>query len=512
MRRKRRTVLRQVLLSYAGVTLLFAVVTGVNVLGQRQSVRETELMRSAYLPLALALHDAVASQDTFNTQLNHITDVRNPADKQVWFERALSSARPRDFAKMRAALTRAFGEQDAELRNELTTELGSIERQMRDDRDLLSSLFHYLKQNDRERAEKAQDDLVTRGTRAAGLLSQLESRVTALVDRLIESASARERLSLRLLWVWMVLSLVLGVAVALYARRLLRPLEQITERAKVVAEGDFTPQPPHAALDEIGDLSRTFEAMVSRIAQVNQQLLESERLATIGKMAAHVTHEVRNPLSSIALNLELLEDELPAEGEAHTLFVAIRREVERLTELTEQYLSVARRREPKFALENVAEVVAEAVEFMRPELVKHGIEVTVELEDTAPKVRIDEGQLRQVVHNLLRNARQAMPSGGTVRVGVSKETGSAVNDELSSNEWVHIVVADTGPGMDAEARARLFEPFFTTRSHGTGLGLAISRHIVEGHSGTIECKDNTPSGAKFIVKLPRKGLVPQAAV
>ncbi len=96
-------------------------------------------------------------------------------------------------------------------------------------------------------------------------------------------------------------------------------------------------------------------------------------------MAAHVTHEVRNPLSSITLNLELLEDELPPEGEARTLFVAIRREVERLTELTEQYLSVARRRAPKFALENVSEVVAEAVEFMRPELSKHGIEVSLEL-------------------------------------------------------------------------------------------------------------------------------------
>jgi two-component system, NtrC family, sensor kinase len=506
MRKKRRTVLRQVLFSYAVVTLLFAVVTGVNVLGQRQSVRETELMRSGYLPLSLALHDAVASQDTFNTQLNHITDVRNPADKEVWFERALASARPRDFAKMRAALTRAFGEQDTELRNELTTELGAIERYMRDDRELLASLFHYIKQGDRERGEKVQDDLVTRGTRVAYMLSQLESRVSLRVDRLIDSASARERLSLRLLLVWLVLTVVLGGAVALYARRLLRPLEQVTERAKVVAEGDFTPQPPHSALDEIGDLSRTFEAMVSRIAQVNQQLLESERLATIGKMAAHVTHEVRNPLSSIALNLELLEDELPLDGEAHALFVAIRREVERLTELTEQYLSVARRREPKFALENVSEVVAEAVEFMRPELQKHDIAVKLQLEETLPKMRIDEGQLRQVVHNLLRNARQAMPGGGCVDVTVSNDPPDA-----EAKEWVRIAVADTGPGMDAEARTRLFEPFFTTRNHGTGLGLAISRHIVEGHCGTIECKDNTPHGANFIVRLPRTARPPDSA-
>lgn len=510
MRRKRRTVLRQVLFSYAVVTLLFALVTGVNVLGQRQSVRETELMRSGYLPLALALHDAVAGQDTFNTQLNHITDVRNPADKEVWFERALAVGRPRDFAKMRAALTRAFGEQDAELRNELSTELGTIERTMKDDREFLSSLFHSLKQGDRGRAEQLQDELVTRGTRVAFMLSQLESRVASRVDRLIDSASARERLSLRLLLVWLGLTVLLGAGVALYARRLLRPLEQVTERAKVVAEGDFTPQPPHGALNELGDLSRTFEAMVSRIAQVNQQLLESERLATIGKMAAQVTHEVRNPLSSIALNLELLEDELPSEGEARTLFVAIRREVERLTELTEQYLSVARRREPRFAWDSITEVVAEAVEFMRLELSKYGINVTLELEEGLPKVRVDESQLRQVIHNLLRNARQAMPTGGAVHVAVTQETwGEGAAPE--ANEWIRISVADTGPGMDSEAKARLFEPFFTTRSHGTGLGLAISRHIVEGHSGTIECKDNTPHGVQFIVRLPHHGSSVEAA-
>src|SRR5690606_21664078 len=180
----------------------------------------------------------------------------------------------------------------------------------------------------------------------------------------------------------------LGVGVALYARRLLRPLEQVTQRAKVVAGGDFAPQAPHESNDEIGDLSRTFEAMVAEIARVNHELLESERLATIGKMAAHVTHEVRNPLSSIALNLELLEEELPSEGEARTLFVAIRKEVERLTELTEQYLTVARRRDPKFAIEDLSEVVAEAVEFMSPELKRHDVVVQTNLASELPAVEL----------------------------------------------------------------------------------------------------------------------------
>ncbi len=493
MQGKRRTVLRQVLFSYAVITLSFALVAGYNVLGQRRSLREIELVRSGYLPLALALRDAVAVQDTYNTQLNHITDVRNPADKQVWFDAMLNSGRPKVFAAVRAALTRAFGTQDTLLRNELSTELGQIERFLRDDRELLASLFEALKRSDRAPAEAARDNLVTRGTRAAGMLGQLETRVTVQVDNLIEAASKRERLNLRLLLVWVGFTVFLGAGVALYARRLLRPLEQVTERAKVVAGGDFTPQAPHASNDEIGDLSRTFEAMVAEIARVNHELLESERLATIGKMAAHVTHEVRNPLSSIALNLELLEEELPQEGEARTLFVAIRKEVERLTELTEQYLTVARRRDPNFALEDVGEVVAEALEFMTPELRRHDVVVAAAFADDLPAVRLDEGQIRQVVHNLLRNARQAMPSGGDLKVTV------AASDEPG---WVDIDVADTGAGMSEETRARLFEPFFTTRNHGTGLGLAISRHIVEAHGGQIHCEPNAPHGTRFVVRLP----------
>ncbi len=489
---KRRTVLKQVLFSYAVITLSFALVAGYNVWGQRRSVREIELVRSGYLPLALALRDAVAVQNTYNTQLNHITDVRNPADKQVWFDAMISAGRPRVFGEVRAALTRAFGAQDTALRNELSTELGQIERFLREDRELLNSLFDALKRSEREPAETARDVLVTRGTRAAGMLGQLETRVTIQVDSLIEAATQRERLNLRILLAWLAFTVFLGAGVGLYARRLLRPLERVTERAKAVAGGDFTPQTPHESSDEIGDLSRTFEAMVAEIARVNQELLESERLATIGKMAAHVTHEVRNPLSSIALNLELLEEELPSEGEARTLFVAIRREVERLTELTEQYLSVARRREPKFAVEDATEVVAEALDFMGPEFKRHQVEVTTQFASDLPVLTLDEGQIRQVMHNLLRNARQAMPMGGELSVLITHKDG----------EWLEIHVADTGAGMDDETRSRLFEPFFTTKSHGTGLGLAISRHIVEAHGGSIQCEPNAPRGTRFIVRLP----------
>lgn len=499
-RARRRTVVSRVLLSYAVITVSFVLVAGYSVVGQRRSVRETELMRSGYLPLALALRDAVSSQNTYNTQLNHITEVSNPADKRVWFDTALSVGRPKVFAEVRSALNRAFGPENDAIRHALQQEIAHIQSYLEADRETLARLFEALRQQDLQRAEELRDVLVTRGTQSANMLRELENRVIQQVDLLIREASLRERWTLRVLLAWAAFTVALGIAVALYARKVLRPLIDVTQRAKAVAAGDLSPREVVAANDEVGDLARTFEAMVAAIARANQELLDAERLATIGKMAAHVTHEVRNPLSSIALNLELLEDELQQdEAEARSLFVAIRREVERLTELTEQYLSMARRSEPHFEWEDVREVIEEALQFVNIELARNRIALEQRIAANLPKVWMDEAQIRQVLVNLIRNARQAMPEGGQVIVESRLLHRAPASHGGTSLE---ISVSDTGPGLDQAARERLFEPFFTTKGHGTGLGLAISRHIVEAHHGRIRCEQNEPSGARFIIELP----------
>jgi two-component system, NtrC family, sensor kinase len=494
---RRRTVLTRVLLSYVVITLSFALVAGYSVLGQRQSVRETELVRSGYMPLALALRDAVASQGTYNSQLNHITEVQNPVDKRVWFDSTLAFGRPQLFAAVRAALNQAF-RQDPKLETELLEETAKVEQFLDGDREILQRLFAALRAGEVQRAEQARDALVTRGTQAATMLRLLENRVNLQVDKLISVASNRERWTLRVLLMWVVFTIAFGVAVGLYARRVLRPLVSVTERAKAVAAGDFSPRQIIANNDEIGELAHTFETMVAAISRANQELLDTERLATIGKMAAQVTHEVRNPLSSIALNLELLEDELVSQSEeVHALYSAIRKEVERLTELTEQYLSVARRNDPEFQLENLAEVANEALEFVKPDLARNGVRLERDFAEELPQVWLDDGQIRQVIHNLVRNARQAMPNGGTLQVKLEAETSPE-----ETNPLVRLIIADEGVGIEPEMRDRLFQPFATNKSHGTGLGLAISRHIVETHHGRIRCEANAPRGTRFIVELP----------
>jgi two-component system NtrC family sensor kinase len=212
-------------------------------------------------------------------------------------------------------------------------------------------------------------------------------------------------------------------------------------------------------------------------------------------MAAHVTHEVRNPLSSIALNVELLEEDLSErEGakDALALLRAIKQEVERLTALTEQYLSVARRQPIRLEEEDIGELVREACEFMTPDLKRHGLSIVVNLGEDLHRIKVDEAQIKQALFNLLRNSKEAMPNGGGITVGV----------HLASGGGVDVTVDDEGVGMDSETRAHLFEPFFTTKGHGTGLGLAITRQIIEAHGGSIACEERATRGTRFWIHLP----------
>jgi two-component system, NtrC family, sensor kinase len=494
---RRRPVAARVFASFAVVVVAFAAASGFCVFAQRQAVQEANLMRSGYFPLALAVRDVVAKQDTWNTQLNHITSARNPADIKVWFDLALRIGRPRQFNGARTAVTRAFLEQGTtesqRIGRELLSDIDSAESLVSSDADGLDRLFEALDRRDTAQAERLRDELVTRGLQEGKRLAQLEKRVEQNVDRLVAQARVRERVATWLLVSLTLATLATGAGMAVYARRMLLPLGLVTERAKAVALGDLKPRPAVVSNDEIGELAATFEGMVSAIARANEQLLASERLATIGKMAAHVTHEIRNPLSSIALNLELLEDEVPTSAEeAHNLLRAIKAEVERLSGLSEQYLSVARQRPQEKRPEKLGEIVEEACEFVRRELMQAGITLGLEIdaEVEALTLPLDEAQIRQALLNLLRNAREAMPSGGRVVVKLER-----------ADDGLDLIVDDDGVGMPATTRERLFEPFFTTKQHGTGLGLAITRQIAEAHGGGIRVEAREPKGTRIVLHL-----------
>ena len=317
------------------------------------------------------------------------------------------------------------------------------------------------------------------------------------MDELVSAARVRERRSIGVLTGLSLLTLLVGIGVSLYARRVLRPLAAVTDRAKAVARGDLAPRKVIATPDEIGELAATFEGMVAAIARANADLVQAERLAAIGKMAAHVTHEIRNPLSSMGLNVELLEEELAAiaeTSEAQQLVRAIKREIERLAELSEEYLRVARRPAPHLERESLADLIREVVEFVSPELSKANVTCDIDIADPLPSVVFDEAQIRQALLNLIRNAREAMqPVGGRLWLGFRPSR---------DGDGIDLVIDDDGAGISDEVREKVFDPFFTTKERGTGLGLAVTRQIVEAHGGTIACEPRDPKGTRFFIHLP----------
>ena len=315
-----------------------------------------------------------------------------------------------------------------------------------------------------------------------------------------ESAQIAQRLSddgETALWMAIALGvggLLVAGAVLLFTLASLRPLSVLRAHARQLGKGNYAQRTGVTSNDEIGDLARDFDAMADAIQEREQRLIRSERLATVGRMAAHIAHEVRNPLASIGLNAELLGDEIADRGdEARRLVTSIIGEVDRLTEITETYLRFARLPRPKLEPEDIGAIVASVVDMSRGELAQDGVTVNVDIAPGLPDVGADEGQLRQALLNLIRNAREAMSGAAERRLDV------AVREAAGR---IVIAIHDTGPGIGAANMAKIFDPFFSTKERGTGLGLALVQHIVVDHGGQIEVASPSGAGTTFTLTLP----------
>jgi signal transduction histidine kinase len=298
------------------------------------------------------------------------------------------------------------------------------------------------------------------------------------------------------------LALAVGLLLTWLSNRALRPIAGLTEAAQRLGRGaPDVVAVPEGGGDELALLAHEFNAMAQRLAARERELraqgealVRSERLAAIGRIAAQITHEIRNPLSSISLNAEELGERLRGSQEpgAAALCDAIVREVDRLAVVTEEYLRYARLPKPQLVRADVNEAVRDLLDFVRPELTSAGISLEQRLAEDLPEVLADVGQIRQLLLNLLRNAREAMPGGGAVFVGTRYADGD-----------VFVEIRDSGPGIPPERLARIFDPFFTTKERGTGLGLALAQEIAQEHSGQLTASSIVGQGTTFTLRLPR---------
>ncbi len=234
-------------------------------------------------------------------------------------------------------------------------------------------------------------------------------------------------------------------------------------------------------------------------------LAKREKLAALGTLATGVAHEIRNPLTAMKARLYTLRRTLLVE-EAREDVAALTGEVDRLERIVRDVLGYARPAEAALGQTELAAWLREFAVFVGPELAEAGVELAVDA--SAPvTVKIDANQLRQIMLNLVRNAREAMEGGpGRIELAVSRERDPSLG---KSAEVAVLSVTDNGPGIPAKIQTRLFDPFFTTKSTGTGLGLSIVARLVENQSGKITFQSAPGSGSRFAVRLPLNKASPQ---
>jgi signal transduction histidine kinase len=326
------------------------------------------------------------------------------------------------------------------------------------------------------------------------LVTLIQDRADRLVDR-FETAIADYQSQVAALqdaaFRWVVFFVagapLLAVLVGAYVvRSVAVPVARLRAGAARLAEGDLDTRIEVDSQDEFGALARQFNAMTASLKDHQEQLVQHEKLAGIGRLAAGVAHEINNPLGVILGYTRLLRRR--AEGAVAEDLQVIEDETLRAKHIVDGLLDLSRPLHGEPERVDLRALAEDVLARLADAHVLEGVGVEVQGEGFTQG---HPAKLRQVMLNLVRNAAEAAGAGG--RVVVRVEAGAEV---------VRLAVEDSGPGLSAEARARLFEPFFTTKAAGTGLGLAVSQGIVRAHGGELEAEDAPGGGARFVARLP----------
>jgi two-component system NtrC family sensor kinase len=285
-----------------------------------------------------------------------------------------------------------------------------------------------------------------------------------------------------------------GVIAVPIARFITRPIAELVEANRRLAQGDMTVRVPTYGNGELAVLGRSFNSMVETLHQAQQELLHKEKLASMGQLAAGVAHEINNPLGTILLFSDVMYKEAPKGDPRRNDLKMIINETTRCKNIVADLLNFARQQEVLAQTTDLHALLEQVIERVSPQPAFEGVEIVRQFSPDLPTIQADPAQLQQVFVNLLNNAAEAMAKGGTITLATRPVDG----------QWVEIKVSDTGYGIPDENLGKLFTPFFTTKAlgKGTGLGLSIVYGIIKMHRGQIAVQSQVGQGTTFTLMLP----------
>jgi signal transduction histidine kinase len=298
----------------------------------------------------------------------------------------------------------------------------------------------------------------------------------------------------------------LGITMILL-RFVRQPIQEMTAKMAKVENGDLSVRLTPRNRDEMGQLMGSFNSMVDNLEQTKielekyhyQQMERADRLAAVGEMSTGIAHEIKNPLACISGAISVLADDYDVNDPRREVVSKILEQISRLDKTATDLLAFGKPGTPEFSYVDINELLKKTLFFVAQHPEARNVERVLELTRELPPVWIDIKQIQQVFFNIIINAIQAMPEGGVLTL----TTDSVQRDE---NEFVKVTIRDTGKGIEAEALAKIFVPFFTTKTQGTGLGLPICRQLVEHNHGSIEVESSLQQGTTFSILLPAASL------
>lgn len=521
----------RVFLAFITLLAVFGSVLGYGLYRLHQVQSDARLIHHSYVPVSLTLSEAHTDLATYDAVLGERD--RMVLRRVVQAQKVLYPFAKRVDARLARAeefislgLERARRTSDLDFLERSRVAVVSMRGQVEAFQSESDAFRTAVLADDWERAFAQQRDLRRTVDAIQTTLRELRRSTRAEISDAIGRADASERDALAGIVVLCVAASLISLAIMWLVHRTLRPIRELTEAARTLGRGEYSGRVEVSRRDEVGVLAEEFNRMADniearertlrerrdelerayeRLVQLRQQeertkaeLIKKERLAAIGRMTSQVTHELRNPLSSIGLNVELLEEELRAmdigdDAEAFELVRAVLAEVDRLTEITEEYLAYARLPLARPRPTDLAAMTTDLLDFMREEMAACGIEVRRALAPGLPPVQADPNQLRRALINLLRNAVEAMQGGGSL----------SIESRLDDEDRVVLEIRDSGPGISAADLQRIFDPFFSTKASGTGLGLPLTSQIIEEHGGRILAASTVGQGTMFRIELPQ---------
>ncbi|MEW6666637.1 MAG: ATP-binding protein [Thermodesulfobacteriota bacterium] len=290
---------------------------------------------------------------------------------------------------------------------------------------------------------------------------------------------------------------VIGVSILSYS--LLRPVRDLVTATHRMADGDMSQELPVQSRDELGDLTRSFNRMVKNLARIQNELVRSEKLISLGRLSAGVAHEIRNPLNAMKGAVVHMQRRRPDDPLVQEYTRLVSEEIDRLNRFVTEFLYFAKQAPPAPVPTDFNRLILSTQNLFGQQAREKGISFENHLDPDLPPVPVDPQQMEQVLMNLLINAMDAMPRGGRLTTITLTSNGAGSRDAAPR---VRITLTDTGIGVAPEHMDNLFDPFFSTKETGTGLGLPLSMGIVEAHGGTLSISSREGSGTTVIIELP----------